>query len=302
MLAIRELSKTYANGVHALDKVTLDIPRGMFGLLGPNGAGKSSLMRTLATLQEADSGTVTLESADGASIDVLRDKDAVRRQLGYLPQDFGVYPKVSAEDLLEHFAVLKGLVVRKQRREVVDALLRQVNLWDARKRKLGTYSGGMRQRFGIAQALLGSPRLVIVDEPTAGLDPEERNRFLNLLAEIGENVAVILSTHIVEDVTDLCPTMAIMNKGQVLLTGRPNDAIEALSQQVWRKQVPKATLPDYESRHTVLSTRLVAGNPVIHVFSGDRPEEGFEQVPPDLEDVYFQRLRQQARHAAAPQS
>jgi len=301
MLAIRELSKTYANGVHALDKVTLDIPRGMFGLLGPNGAGKSSLMRTLATLQEADSGSVTLEAEDGPSIDVLRDKDAVRRQLGYLPQDFGVYPKVSAEDLLEHFAVLKGLVVRKQRREVVDALLRQVNLWDARKRKLGTYSGGMRQRFGIAQALLGSPRLVIVDEPTAGLDPEERNRFLNLLAEIGESVAVILSTHIVEDVTDLCPTMAIMNKGQVLLTGRPNDAIEALSQQVWRKQVTKATLPDYESRHTVLSTRLVAGNPVIHVFSGDRPEEGFEQVPPDLEDVYFQRLRQQSRHAAAPQ-
>ncbi len=302
MLAIRELSKTYANGVHALDKVTLDIPRGMFGLLGPNGAGKSSLMRTLATLQEADSGTVTLESADGARIDVLRDKDAVRRQLGYLPQDFGVYPKVSAEDLLEHFAVLKGLVVRKQRREVVDALLKQVNLWDARKRKLGTYSGGMRQRFGIAQALLGSPRLVIVDEPTAGLDPEERNRFLNLLAEIGESVAVILSTHIVEDVTDLCPTMAIMNKGQVLLTGRPNDAIAALSQQVWRKQVTKATLPDYENRHTVLSTRLVAGNPVIHVFSRDRPEDGFEQVPPDLEDVYFQRLRQQSRHAAAPQS
>ena len=194
MLTIRNLSKTYANGVHALNDVTLDIPRGMFGLLGPNGAGKSSLMRTLATLQEADSGTATLEGADGGGIDVLRDKDSVRRQLGYLPQDFGVYPKVSAEDLLEHFAVLKGLTVRKQRREVVDGLLKQVNLWDARKRKLGTYSGGMRQRFGIAQALLGNPRLVIVDEPTAGLDPEERNRFLNLLAEIGENVAVILST------------------------------------------------------------------------------------------------------------
>ena len=302
MLTIRNLSKTYANGVHALNDVTLDIPRGMFGLLGPNGAGKSSLMRTLATLQEADSGTATLEDSDAGSIDVLRDKDAIRRQLGYLPQDFGVYPKVSAEDLLEHFAVLKGLTVRKQRREVVDALLNQVNLWDARKRKLGTYSGGMRQRFGIAQALLGNPRLVIVDEPTAGLDPEERNRFLNLLADIGENVAVILSTHIVEDVTDLCPTMAIMNKGQVLLTGKPNEAIAALNNQVWRKQVSKATLPDYESRHTVLSTRLVAGNPVIHVFSNDLPEEGFVQVDPDLEDVYFQRLRLQAKTAMQAQA
>jgi ABC-type multidrug transport system ATPase subunit len=298
MLVIRGLDKTYANGVRALHDVNLDIPRGMFGLLGPNGAGKSSLMRTLATLQEADRGSATLEDGNGGSIDVLRDKDAVRRQLGYLPQDFGVYPKVSAEDLLEHFAVLKGLTARKQRREVVDGLLQQVNLWDARKRKLGTYSGGMRQRFGIAQALLGNPRLVIVDEPTAGLDPEERNRFLNLLAEIGENVAVILSTHIVEDVTDLCPTMAIMNKGQVLLTGKPNDAIVALSAQVWRKQVTKAALADYEARHTVLSTRLVAGNPVIHVFAGERPEDGFEPVAPDLEDVYFQRLRLQARSAA----
>lgn len=297
MLAIRGLSKTYANGLRALDSVDLDIPRGMFGLLGPNGAGKSSLMRTLATLQEADSGSATLEGADGQTIDVLRDKDAVRRQLGYLPQDFGVYPKVSAQDLLEHFAVLKGLTARKQRREVVDGLLQQVNLWDARKRKLGTYSGGMRQRFGIAQALLGNPRLVIVDEPTAGLDPEERNRFLNLLAEIGENVAVILSTHIVEDVTDLCPTMAIMNKGQVLLTGRPADAIAALSHQVWRKQVTKAELAGYEASHTVLSTRLVAGQPVINIFSSDRPEHGFEPVAPDLEDVYFQRLRLQARHA-----
>ena len=297
MLTIRDLSKTYANGVRALDGVSLEVPRGMFGLLGPNGAGKSSLMRTLATLQEADSGSATLEGEGGAVIDVLRDKDAVRRQLGYLPQDFGVYPKVSALDLLEHFAVLKGLTARKLRREVVDGLLQQVNLWDARKRNLGTFSGGMRQRFGIAQALLGNPRLVIVDEPTAGLDPEERNRFLNLLAEIGENVAVILSTHIVEDVTDLCPTMAIMNKGQVLLTGRPSDAIDALANQVWRKQVAKATLGDYEHRHTVLSTRLVAGNPVIHVFAPERPEEGFEQVAPDLEDVYFQRLRQQAARA-----
>jgi ABC-type multidrug transport system ATPase subunit len=298
MLTIRDLCKTYANGVRALDHVTLDIPKGMFGLLGPNGAGKSSLMRTLATLQEADAGSVTFNGTeDGASIDVLRDKDAVRRQLGYLPQDFGVYPRVSAEDLLEHFAVLKGLTQRKLRREVVDGLLKQVNLWDARKRKLGTYSGGMRQRFGIAQALLGSPRLVIVDEPTAGLDPEERNRFLNLLAEIGENVAVILSTHIVEDVTDLCPRMAIMDKGRVLLTGEPSAAIAALHEQVWRKQVSKASLPDYESRFTVLSTRLVGGQPVVNVFSADKPEEGFERIAPDLEDVYFQRLRQHARAA-----
>ncbi|MBB5879932.1 ABC-type multidrug transport system ATPase subunit [Xanthomonas arboricola] len=294
MLQIRALSKTYANGVHALQGVTLDIPRGMFGLLGPNGAGKSSLMRTLATLQEPDSGSVSLTGIDGSSIDVLTDKDALRRRLGYLPQDFGVYPKVSALDMLDHFAVLKGLTDRGQRKEVVERLLQQVNLWDARKRKLGTYSGGMRQRFGIAQALLGNPQLVIVDEPTAGLDPEERNRFLNLLAEIGENVVVILSTHIVEDVTDLCPTMAIMNKGQVLLTGRPADAIAMLQQQVWRKQVSKQALPDYEARFTVLSTRLIAGHPVIHVFSTDCPEPGFEQVAPDLEDVYFQRLRMQA--------
>ncbi|MBB3779443.1 ABC-type multidrug transport system ATPase subunit [Xanthomonas campestris] len=294
MLQIRALSKTYANGVHALQGVTLDIPRGMFGLLGPNGAGKSSLMRTLATLQEPDSGSVSLTGADGSSIDVLTDKDALRRRLGYLPQDFGVYPKVSALDMLDHFAVLKGLTDRGQRKEVVERLLQQVNLWDARKRKLGNYSGGMRQRFGIAQALLGNPQLVIVDEPTAGLDPEERNRFLNLLAEIGENVVVILSTHIVEDVTDLCPTMAIMNKGQVLLTGRPADAIDMLHQQVWRKQVSKQALPDYEARFTVLSTRLIAGHPVIHVFSTDCPEPGFEQVAPDLEDVYFQRLRTQA--------
>lgn len=297
MLQIRGLSKTYANGVHALRNVDLDIPRGMFGLLGPNGAGKSSLMRTLATLQEADAGSATLTTADGAGIDVLKDKDALRRRLGYLPQDFGVYPKVSALDLLDHFAVLKGLTARAQRREVVEGLLQQVNLWDARKRKLGTYSGGMRQRFGIAQALLGDPQLVIVDEPTAGLDPEERNRFLNLLAEIGENVVVILSTHIVEDVTDLCPAMAIMNKGQVLLTGKPVDAIAALQAQVWRKQVAKAALTDYESRFTVLSTRLVGGHPVIHVFADSCPEAGFEPVAPGLEDVYFQRLRLQAQAA-----
>ena len=298
MITIRSLQKTYSNGVRALDDITLDIPRGMFGLLGPNGAGKSSLMRTLATLQDADAGSATMDDGNGGSIDMLRQKDEVRRRLGYLPQDFGVYPKVSAEDLLNHFAVLKGLAARGPRKETVEGLLKQVNLWDARKRKLGTFSGGMRQRFGIAQALLGNPRLVIVDEPTAGLDPEERNRFLNLLAEIGENVAVILSTHIVEDVTDLCPTMAIMNKGEVLLTGRPNAAIDALAGQVWRKQVDKAAVAGYEDAHVVLSMRLVAGQPVLHVFAADAPEAGFEPVAPDLEDVYFQRLRLHARKAA----
>ncbi|HWS27589.1 MAG TPA: ABC transporter ATP-binding protein [Xanthomonadales bacterium] len=292
MLQIRELSKTYPNGVQALKKVTLDIPKGMFGLLGPNGAGKSSLMRTLATLQEADSGSVLFEA-----VDVLKDKEQVRRMLGYLPQDFGVYPKVSAEDLLDHFAVLKGYADRRQRREVVDGLLRQVNLWEARKRKLGTYSGGMRQRFGIAQALIGNPKLVIVDEPTAGLDPEERNRFLNLLAEIGEQVVVILSTHIVEDVTDLCPRMAIIAKGEVLLTGEPLKAIAALKSRVWRKVVAKDVLARYQSEFNVLSTRLVGGRPVIHVYSEAQPEAGFEQIEPDLEDVYFQRLRAHAKAA-----
>ena len=291
MLTIRNLRKTYANGVCALDDVSLDIPRGMFGLLGPNGAGKSSLMRTLATLQEADGGTAVYDDGAGERIDVLHDKDAVRRRLGYLPQDFGVYPKVSALDLLDHFAVLKGIVDRRRRREVVEALLQQVNLWEVRKRKLGGFSGGMRQRFGIAQALLGDPRLVIVDEPTAGLDPEERNRFLNLLASIGENVAVILSTHIVQDVTDLCPNMAIMNKGRVLLSGRPVDAIAALESRIWRRQVPLEALPRYQQSFAVLSTRLVGGHPVIHVYADSQPEEGFERIAPDLEDVYFQRLR-----------
>ena len=297
MITIRSLRKTYSNGVRALDDITLDIPRGMFGLLGPNGAGKSSLMRTLATLQDADSGSATMDDGHGGSIDMLREKDAVRRQLGYLPQDFGVYPKVSAEDLLTHFAVLKGLTARGPRKETVEGLLKQVNLWDARKRKLGTYSGGMRQRFGIAQALLGQPRLVIVDEPTAGLDPEERNRFLNLLAEIGENVAVILSTHIVEDVTDLCQRMAIMNKGQVLLAGKPADAIAALNGQVWRRSVDKAALAQYQSQYQVLSTRLVGGQPMIHVFAGSDPGDGFERIDAGLEDVYFRQLRLQQKAA-----
>lgn len=286
MLAIRGISKTYGNGVLALNQVSLDVPAGMFGLLGPNGAGKSSLMRTIATLQDPDSGSITFDG-----IDVVANQDRIRRTLGYLPQDFGVYPKVTAQDMLDHFAVLKGFVQRGQRKEVVDALLRQVNLWEVRKRKLGTFSGGMRQRFGIAQALLGNPRLVIVDEPTAGLDPEERNRFLNLLAEIGEQVVVILSTHIVEDVADLCPRMAIISKGEVLMTGEPREAIAAMRERVWSKIVVKSALPEYQSRFTVLSTRLIGGQPRIHVYNGSQPEEGFTRVDPDLEDVYFQQLR-----------
>ncbi len=297
MIQISSLCKTYSNGVRALDDVTLDIPRGMFGLLGPNGAGKSSLMRTLATLQDADGGSATMDDGNGSRIDMLRDKEAVRRQLGYLPQDFGVYPKVSAEDLLNHFAVLKGITSRGERKETVEGLLKQVNLWEARKRKLGTYSGGMRQRFGIAQALIGQPRLVIVDEPTAGLDPEERNRFLNLLAEIGENVAVILSTHIVEDVTDLCQRMAIMNKGQVLLAGQPADAIAALAGQVWRRRIDKGALAEYQARYQVLSSRLVGGQPMIHVYAESDPGDGFERIDAGLEDVYFRQLRLQQKAA-----
>lgn len=285
MLAIRNVSRTYANGVQALRNVSLDVPAGMFGLLGPNGAGKSSLMRTIATLQDPDSGSIGFDG-----IDVLADKDRVRRTLGYLPQDFGVYPKVSAQEMLDHFAVLKGFTQRKQRAEAVEGLLQQVNLWDVRKRKLGTFSGGMRQRFGIAQALLGNPKLVIVDEPTAGLDPEERNRFLNLLAEIGEQVVVILSTHIVEDVADLCPRMAIIARGEVLMAGEPQEAIAALRERVWSRMVEKSRLSDYKSRLRVLSTRLIAGQPLIHVYNESRPEEGFAAVTPGLEDVYFHRL------------
>lgn len=294
MLTIRQLSKTYANGVHALRGIDLDIPQGMFGLLGPNGAGKSSLMRTIATLQDPDQGSVELDG-----MDLLADKPATRRLLGYLPQEFGVYPKVSAEAMLEHFAVLKGVTARGERKDLVEALLRQVNLWDVRKRKLGSFSGGMRQRFGIAQALIGSPKLVIVDEPTAGLDPEERNRFLNLLAEIGEKVVVILSTHIVADVTDLCPRMAIIGRGQVLLTGQPHEAIRSLDGRVWRRTIDKADLDNYRARMTILSTRLAGGRTLLHVLADAPPEPGFEPVAPDLEDVYFGRLRAQATALAA---
>jgi len=294
MLTIRDLSKTYANGVQALKGVALDIPKGMFGLLGPNGAGKSTLMRTIATLQDADSGSIRLND-----LDVLANKSEARRVLGYLPQEFGVYPKVSAEAMLDHFAVLKGVTARGERTALVEALLKQVNLWDVRKRKLGTFSGGMRQRFGIAQALIGNPQLIIVDEPTAGLDPEERNRFLNLLAAIGENVVVILSTHIVEDVTDLCPRMAIIAQGQVRLTGEPTEAIRALDGRVWRKTVANAAIDDYRDRMTVLSTRLAGGKTILHVLADSLPEGGFDAVSPDLEDVYFGQLRLQSLPARA---
>jgi ABC-2 type transport system ATP-binding protein len=293
MLKIRDLSKTYANGVQALKGITLDIPTGMFGLLGPNGAGKSTLMRTLATLQDPDSGSVHL-----GELDVLSNKIEARRRLGYLPQEFGVYPKVTAQDMLDHFAILKGVVERKPRKALVEALLNQVNLWQVRDRKLGTFSGGMRQRFGIAQALIGQPDLLIVDEPTAGLDPEERNRFLNLLAEVGEHVVVILSTHIVEDVTDLCPRMAIIAQGQLRLSGEPLETIRSLEGRVWQKTVPKESLAAHIAAHNVLSTRLVGGRSVIHVLDDGNPGDGFSAVAPDLEDVYFGELR----HAASTET
>jgi ABC-type multidrug transport system ATPase subunit len=286
MLSISGLTKTYANGVRALNNVSLDIGVGMFGLLGPNGAGKSSLMRTIATLQDPDSGTIRFDG-----LDVVADKLGLRRQLGYLPQDFGVYPKVSALELLDHFAILKGLTQRAERKECVEALLRQTNLWEARKRAVASFSGGMRQRFGIAQALLGAPRLVIVDEPTAGLDPEERNRFLDLLASIGDQVVIILSTHIVEDVADLCPRMAMICRGEVVMQGAPQEAIRELRGAVWRRPLGAEALGDFEQRHTVLKSRRSAGERLVSVFSREMPDAGFHSAEPDLEDVYFLRLR-----------
>jgi ABC-type multidrug transport system ATPase subunit len=287
-LLIRDLSKTYANGVRALDGVSLTIPTGMFGLLGPNGAGKSTLMRTLATLQDADTGSARLTGLAGGDLDVLRAKDAVRGMLGYLPQDFGVYPKVSAQDLLDHFARLKGLVDAKARRDTVDALLQRVNLHAVRKQHLGGFSGGMRQRFGIAQALLCNPKLVIVDEPTAGLDPEERVRFHNLLSDIATDVIVILSTHIVSDVADLCGHLAVINGGKVLLTGEPQALVAGLHQRIWRKAVGKAEVDAMKTRLQLVSTRLQAGQTVVRAYAeGGPPEPGFEPVATELEDVYF---------------
>ncbi|GAB4421911.1 MAG: ABC transporter ATP-binding protein [Bacteroidia bacterium] len=284
-LTISHLSKTYPNGVQALRDVSLTIDKGMFGLLGPNGAGKSSLMRTVATLQEPDAGEIRL-----GDIDVLRQKGEVRQLLGYLPQEFGVYPRVSAEHLLDHLAVLKGITDKGERKARVGALLHLTNLWHVRKKNLGGYSGGMRQRFGIAQALLAHPRLIIVDEPTAGLDPAERNRFHNLIAELGEQAVVILSTHIVDDVKELCTDMAIINEGQILMKGHPLEAIEALRGQVWRKRLSKEALEEHKAHFRVISDKLISGQPEIHILSETDPGEGFVPVEPDLEDVYFSKL------------
>ncbi len=293
-LAIRHVSKRYPNGVQALDDVSLTIPVGMYGLLGPNGAGKSTLMRTLATLQEPDTGTITL-----GDIDVVRQKQELRQTLGYLPQEFGVYPKVSAEALLDHFAVLKGITAKGERRETVESLLRQVNLWDVRKKKLGGYSGGMRQRFGVAVALLGDPRLLIVDEPTAGLDPAERVRFLNLLSELGENSVVLLSTHIVEDVSELCTRMAIIDRGRILLEAEPQQAIDDLQGLVWRRVIARDELPALEREQRVISTKLLGGRTVAHVYAEDAPGDGFEAVVVDLEDVYFATMAGHVRTEGA---
>lgn len=284
-LSISNLSKTYANGVVALDDVSLDIPTGLFGLLGPNGAGKSTLMRTIATLQEADSGEISFEG-----IDVLRQKNEVKKLLGYLPQSFGFYPRDTGYSLLDHFTLLKGVKDRKERAAKVEELLKRVNLWNERKQKLGTYSNGMRQRFGIAQALIGNPRLIIVDEPTAGLDPEERVRFHNLLSEIGENVVVILSTHIVDDVSDLCMNMAIIDSGKIILKENTLGAISRLKGKIWEKEIPKTDLPAYEKKYNVISTRLFTGTTFIHVYSETNPENGFSNINASLEDVYFYHL------------
>ncbi|GAB2471147.1 multidrug ABC transporter ATP-binding protein [Hymenobacter qilianensis] len=284
-LAIQHLSKTYPNGVQALKDVSLTIPAGMYGLLGPNGAGKSTLMRTIATLQAPDTGSIHL-----GELDVLRQPEAVRQTLGYLPQEFGVYPKARAEELLDYFAILKGLTQRRTRHQVVEALLRQTNLWEVRRQQLGGFSGGMRQRFGVAVALLGNPRLLIVDEPTAGLDPAERVRFLNLLSELGENSVVILSTHIVEDVSELCTRMAIINQGQILLEAEPLRAVEDLQGRVWRRLVEKSALPEVEREYRVISTKLLSGRTLVHVYCEQAPGAGFEPVAPDLEDVYFSTM------------
>ena len=292
MLTIENLTHVYGNGTRALDGVSLSIPKGMFGLLGPNGAGKSTLMRSIATLQTPTSGSIRF-----GDIDVIKDPEQLRRVLGYLPQDFGVYPRVSAYDMLDHMAVLKGISNGRDRKQTVEALLNQVNLWPVRGKALAGFSGGMRQRFGIAQALIGNPELIIVDEPTAGLDPEERNRFLNLLAEVGENVVIILSTHIVEDVTDLCPRMAVLAGGKIQLEGAPVELTHALEGRVWRKAIEKADLAAQQASRNVISTRLFAGRTVIHVLSDTNPGDGFEPAPGGLEDVYLATVNASRRAA-----
>jgi ABC-type multidrug transport system ATPase subunit len=292
MLELIDVSHVYANGTRALDHVTLSIPRGMYGLLGPNGAGKSTLMRTVATLQTPTEGVIRF-----GDMDVIAEPERLRRTLGYLPQDFGVYPRVSAYEMLDHMAVLKGIASAADRRTTVETLLQQTNLWNVRKKALAGFSGGMRQRFGIAQALIGNPELIIVDEPTAGLDPEERNRFLNLLAEIGENVVVILSTHIVEDVSDLCPRMAVLAGGRIQLEGAPLDLIHRTRGRIWMKVIERGELDDYRQKHEVISTRLFAGRTVVHVLADSDPGDGFTAVDGGLEDVYFSTLAQSRRAA-----
>lgn len=285
MLSIRDVSKTYSNGVKALDNVSLDISNGMFGLLGPNGAGKSSLMRTIATLQTPDSGSIFFND-----LDIRADPVSLRAQLGYLPQEFGVYPRISAANLLDHLAILKGIGNRSQRKDQIEALLHKTNLYESRNKAVSTFSGGMRQRFGIAQALLGDPKLIIVDEPTAGLDPEERNRFLNMLGEIGQDVVVILSTHIVEDVHNLCQRMAILAKGKILLEGTPTELVSRLKGQIWESTVDRTDAGRIESLHRVISSHLVGGRKRLHVLSTSRPGDAFVLRQPDLEDVYFATL------------
>jgi ABC-2 type transport system ATP-binding protein len=292
MLELCDVSHVYRNGTRALDGVTLSIPRGMYGLLGPNGAGKSSLMRTIATLQTPTAGSIRF-----GDIDVIGQPERLRRTLGYLPQDFGVYPRVSAHDMLDHMAVLKGIVSPADRKATVETLLNQVNLWPVRKKALAGFSGGMRQRFGIAQALIGNPQLIIVDEPTAGLDPEERNRFLNLLAEIGESVVVILSTHIVEDVADLCPRMAVLAAGRIQLEGAPLELVQRTRGRIWQRAIDRAELDDHRQRYQVISTRLFAGRTTIHVLADTDPGNGFTAHQGDLEDVYFSTLAQSRQTA-----
>ncbi|MCC7026903.1 MAG: ABC transporter ATP-binding protein [Saprospiraceae bacterium] len=287
ILQINNLSKQYSNGVHALNDINLTINTGMFGLLGPNGAGKSSLMRTLATLQDADSGSVRL-----GDIDVLNNKEEVRKVLGYLPQEFGVYPRTSAIDLLDHLALLKGIIYTRERREMVMHLLEKVNLFEHRKKSVSSYSGGMRQRFGIAQSLIGNPKLVIVDEPTAGLDPGERNRFYNILSEIGENIIVILSTHIVQDVRELCTQMAIMDKGKLLFSGNTDEALNQIKGKVWERKVNKNELEQYQTNYKIISNKLVGGKPLIHAFSNTELQDDFVQVEESLEDVFFAKLNE----------
>ncbi len=284
-LRIDNLSKTYSNGIKALQNISLDIPKGMFGLLGPNGAGKSTLMRTIATLQEADSGSIVL-----GDIDVLQQKNELRQVLGYLPQQFGLYPKISAEVLLNHFAVLKGITNKNERKELVKALLYKTNLYDVRQQNLKGFSGGMKQRFGIAQALLNNPKLLIVDEPTAGLDPVERNRFYNVLSELGEHTVVILSTHIVDDVKELCTNMAIINQGQVCLKGQPLQILEGLKDKVYKKTIEKSELNLYKENYQVISERLFLGKPTIHIISEINPGDGFTAINAELEDVYFSEI------------